>query len=308
MKTHVHKIARYTALILVSTLPFAVDVLADAEKKSSSVISSSGPDKSSSAIKRKVLNEKSQQIASEAKDTVAGTQQALIDLEKNDPKAALAVLQAVSKKLDIILANNPDLALVSADVEADIFDFEGDAKAIKKELKQADDLLDSGKLQGARQILAGLASEMQITTINIPLSTFPLAIKNAVALIDAGKISEAAFVLDEVLNTLVERTEIIPLPILRAEALLTEASRVEHKEDMSKENSRAEVLKFADAAKEKLKIAELLGYGGKDDYKLLYTAIDEIKETMHSEKSAATWEKVKQTLTDLRNKIIQPKK
>jgi hypothetical protein len=77
---------------------------------------------------------------------------------------------------------------------------------------------------------------------------------------------------------------------------------------MSKEKSRAEVLKFADAAKEKLKIAELLGYGGKDDYKILYTAIDELKDTMHSEKSASTWAKVKQTLTDLKNKLTQTKK
>ncbi|MFZ2171451.1 MAG: YfdX family protein [Methylococcaceae bacterium] len=307
MKTHIHKLATYTALVLVSTLPFSVDVLADVEKKQSSVTSSSSTDKSSSALKRKLLHEKNQQVVSEARDSVSGTQQALMDLEKNDSKAALAILQEVSKKLAIILAKNPDLALVSADIEADIFDFEGDANAIKKEIKQADDLLDSGKLQSARQILAELASEMRITTISIPLSTFPLAIKNAVALIDAGKTNEAALVLDEVLNTLVKRTEIIPLPILRAEALLTEASELEHKEDMSKEKSRAEVLKFTDAAKEKLKIAELLGYGGKDDYQVLYTAIDEIKETMHSEKSAATWAKVKQTLTDLRNKVIQPK-
>ncbi|MDD5494115.1 MAG: YfdX family protein [Dehalococcoidia bacterium] len=307
MNTRIHKIVTYIALILISALPFSVDVLADAEKKQS-VTSSSNADKSSLALKRKVLNEKNQQIASEARDSVSGTQQALRDLEKNNPKAARAILQEVSKKLTTILAKNPDLELVSADIEADIFDFEGDANAIKKEIKQADDLLDTGKLQSARQILSGLGSEMRITTLSIPLSTFPVAIENAVALIDAGNTTEAASVLDEVLNTLVERTEIIPLPILRAEALLTEASKVEHKEDMSKEKSRAEVLKLADAAKEKLKVAELLGYGGKKDYKLLYTAVDEIKETMHSEKSAATWTKVKQILADLRNKIIQPKK
>lgn len=308
MKTHIHKIASYAALILVSTLTFSVDVLADVEKKQSSVTSPSSPHKNSSAFKRKVLNEKNQKIDSEAKDSVSGTQQALMDLEKNDPKAALVKLQDVSKKLAIVLAKNPDLALVSSDIIAEIFDYEGDANAIKKELKQADDLLDSGKLQSARQILAELASEMRITTISIPLNTFPLAIKNAVALIDAGKSNEAALVLDEVLNTLVEHTEIIPLPILSAEELLTEASELEHKEDLSKEKSRDEVLKFTDAAKEKLKIAELLGYGGKDDYKLLYTAIDEIKETMHHEKSVATWEKVKQALADLKNKVVQPKK
>ena len=308
MKNNFHKMATYTALILVSSLPFSLDVLADAEKKLIPATSVSISDKNSSAIKRKVLAEKNQQVVIEARDSIVGTQQALIALEKNDTKAALSVLQDVSKKLDIILAKNRDLALVPADMEVDISDFEGDAKTVKKELKQADDLLDDGKVQSARQILAGLASEMRITTISIPLGTFPLAIKNAVALIDAGKANEAALVLDAVLNTLIETTEIIPLPILRAEALLTIASELEHKEDLSKEKSRAEVLKYTDEAKEKLKMAQLLGYGGKDDYQLLYTAIAEIKETIHSEKSAATWAKVKQTLSDLKNKLIGPKK
>ena len=300
--------ATYTALFLALLLPFSVDALADAKKKQSPVTTSSIADKNLSAIKRKVLTEKNREVVNEARNSISGTQQALIALEKNDTKAALSILQEVSKKLAIILAKNPDMALVPADMDVDILDFEGDADTIKKEIKQADDLLDHGKLQSARQILAELASEMRITTINIPLGTFPVAIKNAVALVEAGKINEAALVLDEVLNTLVERTDIIPLPVLRAEALLTEASELEHKENMSKEKNRAEVLKFADAAKEKLKMAELLGYGGKDDYQLLYTAIAEIKETIHSEKSASTWAKVKQILNDLKNKIIQPKK
>lgn len=308
MRTHIHKIVTYTALVLVSSLPFSVDAQAEIEKKQGSGTSVSSTDKNLSTIKPKVLAEKKQQIVNEARDSITGTQQALLDLENNDTKAALSTLQDVSKKLAVILAKKPDLDLVTADIDIDIFDFEGDAKTIKKELKQANDLLDSGKLQGARQILAELASEMRITTINIPLGTFPSAIKNAETLIDAGKTNEAKQVLSDVLNTLIEVTEIIPLPILRAEALLTEASELEHKEDMSKEKSRAEVLKFTDAAKEKLKTAELLGYGGKDDYKLLYTAIDEMKDTMHSEKSAATWAKIKQTLVDLKNKIIHPKK
>ena len=309
MKTHIHKLATYTALIVVSSMPFSADVLADAEKKQRSVTSLSIADKNSSAmIKRKLLAEKSQQVVNEARDSITGTQQALIASEKNDTKAARAILQDVSKKLASVLAKNPALALVTADIEVDIIDFEGDADTVKKEIKQADDFLDSGKLQSARQILAELASEMRITTVSIPLGTFPLAIKNAEALLDAGKTNDAALTLDEVLNTLVERTEIIPFPVIRAEELLTAASELEHKEDLSKEKSRAEVLKFADAAKEKLKLAQLLGYGDKDDYKLLYTAIDDIKDTIHSEKSAATWAKVKQTLTELKNKLTQVKK
>ncbi|CAA9892847.1 conserved exported hypothetical protein [Candidatus Methylobacter favarea] len=305
MKKRFHKMAAYTALILFSSIPFTVDALEDVEKKLSPVASLVNKDKNSLTIRRKLLAEKSQLIVTEARDSITGTQQALIDLEKKDSKAALSLLQDVSKKLGVILEKNPSLRLVTADIEVDIIDFEGDGNTVKKEIKQADNLLDHGKLQDARQILDGLASEMRITTVSIPLGTYPSAIKKAIALIDAGKANEAAVVLDDVLNTLIEQAEIIPLPLLHAEELLTVASELEHKEDLSKEKSRAEVLKFADAAKENLKLAQLLGYGSKDDYKLLYTAIDEIKETIHSEKSASTWAKIKQTLSDLKNRLTR---
>jgi len=38
-------------------------------------------------------------------------------------------------------------------------------------------------------------------------------------------------------NMLVSVSEVIPLPLLRAEILLTEASELEHKEDLSKEKA-----------------------------------------------------------------------
>ena len=77
---------------------------------------------------------------------------------------------------------------------------------------------------------------------------------------------------------------------------------------MSKEKNREEVLKFTDAAKDQLKVAEVLGYGDKDDFKALYTEIDDIKEVLHSAKSAAVWEKIKHKLAELKDKVIQPKK
>lgn len=307
MNKHLNKIATYTALVLISSLSFPVDVLADPEKKQS-LSTLPSVDKSASATKRKVLAEKEQQIVNEASEAMLGTQQALNALEKNDSKKALSILQTVSGKLDIILAKNPALALIIADIEADISDFQGDTDTVKKAIAEADKLLDNGKLQEAREILAELASEIRITTINIPLDSFPTAIKDAVALIDAGQVNEAANVLNKVLNMLVETTEVIPLPILRAEVLLDEASELERKKDLSKEKSREEILKLTDAAKDKLKLGELLGYGNKDDYKMLYTEIDVIKETLHSEKSSATWEKIKRTLSELKNKIMHAKK
>ena len=307
MKKNFYKIAIYTALVLLSSLSFAAAVVADAEKKQILSTLHTG-DKTTSAAKQKILAEKERQVVNEASEAVSGTRQALEALEKNDSKKAFFILQTVSGKLDIMLAKNPALALIPADIEADVSDFQGNVEAVEKAIAEADDLLDDGKLQGSRQILAELASEIRITTVNMPLGSFPTAIKEAVVLIDAGKANEAVNVLNKVLNMLVVTVEVIPLPILRAEALLDDASELEHKNDMSKEKSREDVQKLTDAAKDKLKLGELLGYGDKDDYKMLYTEIDDIKEALHSEKSASTWEKIKLKLAELKNKVMHPKK
>ncbi len=303
MKHPIHKIAVNSALILLTSLPMCLDVQA-AEDKNQSSVTAIPTDTSEELNKQKVLAEQNQKIINEAKESLLGTQQALLDLEKNDSAAALATLQAVSNKLEQIHANNAALALAVADVEIDIIDFKGNALAVEQKVKQAGQLLSHGKLQAGRMVVDELASEMQITTVNIPLGTYPTAIKNAVAQINAGKVKEASLVLEEALNSLIEQTEVIPLPLLRAEALIIKASELEQKSDLSKEQNRDEVLKLVDAAKEKLKIAQLLGYGGKDDYQPFYKIIEDIKNTIHTEKSAATWAKVKQALTDLKTKIM----
>jgi len=300
----IHKLASYTAFVLVSALPVSFDVLADTEQKKASATSISDH-KTEQISKQKILAEKIQGLITEAKGTLSATQQALISLEKDDAKTAKILLEDVLTKLDILLMEHPAMVLVPADVAVNVLDYEGDAKALQKTVKKADDLLDKGELQSARRILAGLASELRVTTISIPLGTYPTAIKAAIAKIDDKKNDEATQLLEEVLSTLVEETEITPLPVLRAESLLTQASELEHKEDMSKTDNRAEVLKYTAAAKDELKIAEILGYGSKEDFSLLYTVIDDIKDEMDTEKSKATWANIKQKLNDLKTKITK---
>lgn len=308
MKKPIHKIATCTVLVLVSSLSIPMDAVADAEKQRPVTLPMPSADKSASVTEHRIQIEKEQQIVKEADEAVSGIHQALEALDKNDMKRAFFSLQTASEKLDTVLAKHPVLTLIPADVEVDVSDFQGDAETVKKAIDEVDDLLDDGKLQAARQILAELASEIRITTVSMPLGSFSTAIKNAITLVNKGEANEAAHLLNKTLNTLVETTEIIPLPFLRAEALVDQASELEHKNDMSKEKSRQEVLKLTDAAKDQLKITELLGYGDKDDFKTLYTEIDDIKETLHSKKSAATWEKIKHKLAELKNKVIHSKK
>lgn len=135
MKHNLNKKAKCTALILVSSLPFSVEVLADVEKQSAV-----------ESLSIEVLAENTRQVINETRDFVSGTQQALIALEKNDTKMTLAILREVSKNLLVILDKNPALALVTAEIETDNLDIEGNANTAKKELKQIDDLLNDEKL------------------------------------------------------------------------------------------------------------------------------------------------------------------
>lgn len=308
MKRHtLKKTAAAVAIALTATIGFALTVPAATDTTPSTSLSTADS-KETLATKRKLLEERQQKVEHEALEAVTGTQNALIALQKKDTKKAMTLLQDVSGKLDILLAKYPGLNLIPANIEMDVIDFNGDSKQVEKLTNAADDLLEEHKVQEARHILDELISEMRITTTSIPLGTFPVAIKEAVSLINKGKTDEAEDALYDVLNMLVETTEIMPLPVLRAEALLTAASELEHKSDLTQAASRTEILKLTDAAKDKLKLAEMLGYGAKDDYKVLYDAIDEIKNVMFSEKSAAAWDKIKASLAALKNKIIHPGK
>jgi hypothetical protein len=74
-----------------------------------------------------------------------------------------------------------------------------------------------------RDELAKLASELQVTKVELPLATFPEAMKSAAALIDKGKTDEAKVVLYTALNTLVISEERILCLYSRAQALIAQA-------------------------------------------------------------------------------------
>jgi hypothetical protein len=105
------------------------------------------------------------------------------------------------------------------------------------------------------------------------------------------------------LNTLVDTTEVMPLPVLRAEELLTVAAGIGHSDDLSQEKIRVEIQNFTDAAKEQLERSQLLGYGNKGDYKTLYQAIDGIHKVLFTEKSVITWQKVKDELNQFKDRL-----
>jgi len=297
---HQHKMAIYI-LVASSIAFFAPNNFAKTEPPKTH--SATTIDRLSVSAKHKTLSEKSLTIGGEAAEIEIETQKAILALDQKDTKSATAILQGVSTRLDNLIAKNPGLALMPASIETDVYDFTGDNKAIAAAIDQAGDMLRHGKLQAARHIVAGMASEIRVSTTSIPLGTYPAAIKQILPLIDAGKIDQAVADLSSVLGTLVVTTEVMPLPVLRAEELLTAASDLEHRPDLAKEASRTEIKKLTDAAKDQLDLAQLLGYGNKADYTTLYQAVDRIDKTLFSEKSVTAWQKVKDELAQFKDRL-----
>ncbi len=258
------------------------------------------------SAKQDILKAKQKAVIQEAVDAVKETQTALKALENDKPKEALAALEVVSGKLHLMLSRDPNLGLVPIDLQMQVFDIDEDLKTIKAIEKKVTKLVEKDQFQSARPVIDDLASEIRLTIVNLPIETYPAAIDAIAPLIDAGKIDEAKDALYAVLDTLVITEEVMPLPILRADFLLSEAFRIEHTADLSKEKSREKIDKLINDAGTQIKIAETLGYGDKEDYKPLYESIDALKKTMRGEGFAAELDKMKKALSTFKNKIVHP--
>jgi hypothetical protein len=257
---------------------------------------------------RQISKQKQQQLVKEAVDAVMETENALTDLNNKKSKEALLKLNDVSAKLQSLLTKDSQLKLVPVSFQEQTFIYEGNLDDVKATAHMANELIEDQRIQEARQLLDRLTSEIRINVIELPLSEYPIAIDKAKSLIMTGKQDDAAGTLTDVLDKLVAHVEIYPLPVLAAESDLTEAFELEHKTDHSKPESKDNILKLADKSENQLELAEALGYGEKKDYEVLYEGIQALRDTLHTDKFKAEWDKVKSAISHLKEKIVHPGK
>ena len=256
--------------------------------------------------KRDALVEKRKEIIEEAVDAAKATQKALKALDNDQPKQALSALRVASGNLDLLLARDPDLGLIPIDVQAQVFETNADLAMIKRLEDDLEDLIDDHRYSEARTLLNSLADEIRITKVLLPMAVYPAAISESARLIDAGKMDEAKNSLYDALDTLVIMHEIIPLPVLRADALLTQAFQIEHKSDLSKKETRDKIEALVDGTRTELKIAQSLGYGEKDDYGDLYDGMDALKKSIGKSGFKGKWQEMKKSISSLKNRLVHP--
>lgn len=229
------------------------------------------------------------ELLSEAIEALEQTKAAIENLENDDGDKALDALAAATGRLDILLARDPGLALAPVEVatsRTDIIATVADVRTIRDRIEA---LVKAGRLQDARVLMETFASEIRIHTTNIPLATYPSAIRDAARLIDQGKLGEAQSVLETALSTLVIEEEILPLPLLRAQAMLSAAemqlqdATAEGSEPQEGDESQIDPTIYIENASYQLELARALTYGNDDLYEKLTQDIEELKKRVGEE-------------------------
>jgi tetratricopeptide (TPR) repeat protein len=231
---------------------------------------------SKNAVVKAEKNAQSTQLIKEAIDAIQYTQDALIYLNGKKTDKAINSLKKAIGELSVVLNSPKAPYLLPIDVQINAYQFQGDIKKIKALVKEAKSLIAQNRLPQAREVLNTLRSEIVIKTINLPLATYPAALNLAIKYINEHKISEAKDVLAMALSTLVEVDNIIPIPLVKAQALAVEASKIIHKD-------KKQALRYLEEAKKQLKLADALGYTSTSatTYKMLEDQITKLESEIN---------------------------
>jgi hypothetical protein len=157
-------------------------------------------------------------------------------------------------------------------------------------------------------MIQALQSEIDTTLINLPLASYPNALKLAGKYIHEKKLGNAKEVLRMALDTFVQEVIVLPIPVLTANILLTHSHHIAKLVD---KKDKELALKYLDEAKEQLEIAKQLGYLSESTvtYKVLQENIDDVKKEIGGEnKPVKLFNSLKKNITEFKNKILSSEK
>jgi hypothetical protein len=212
------------------------------------------------------------------KEIISGLQNtimALRALQKNNKTVAKQALENATKSFDAALKKDPKLDMVPVDERITVNDFTGDAKLVKHIKDAAVSLLRENDTQAAKAMLLPLEDEMVITTQYLPMKLYPEATKQAQKDLAKGNNKTAFSDIVGALHSVVGESVIIPIPLLTAQDMVLEASKLGKKD-------KTKALKLLSSAQDELQKAVLLGYTKKHskEYKALDNEIKSIKHAL----------------------------
>lgn len=262
----------------------------DSNLEGESSLNSEEKPQQTEAEQEQTITELEKRLVHEAVNAVAETQQAIAAIEKNDKDAAIKGIEQAIGELDIILARDPDLALLPTDYAIAVVNIAlEDKKTIKHTRQEIQKAINLGYFSVARRLLNSLKSEIIAIVTNLPLATYPDALKQAVRLLDEDRSEEAKEVLELALSTFVIEEEYLPIPLLKAHQLI---------ENASAESDKDKAMQLLADAHTQLRLSQDLGYAEAD------VEYDELKtELKNLEKQLKAGENPHHTFKQLKTKI-----
>jgi YfdX protein len=219
------------------------------------------------------------------KDAIAAieeTEAAIKAIDAIKPDEARAAIERATGKISSLLDRNPAIALIPVDLEVDVIDTAPhDRQVIMDLAKDTSKAIDDMEFPTARLLLQALMSEIRVRTYNLPLATYPIALKEAARSLEQKRAQDASKVLLTALSTLVAVDHVTPIPLILARAAIIAA------QDESKKD-RAVAQKLLETAKSELQRSKDLGYAGKDaDYMSLNQQISNLEKGLKANQDTA---------------------
>jgi len=257
---------------------------------------------------QKVKNDdEGKKIVQEALNAYNQTLKAVDFLDQGQKDKALDALAQAVGKLDILVASFPQVAFLPINSQVQTLNLSADLDNIKRQRDQVEYLVKNGYLQQARRMLDYFASEIRITSVNLPMATYPAAIKAAAKLIEENKLKEAKDSLAATLSTVVITENSIPIPVINSQFLIKQASQITATTtpDKLSKDKKNQALDLLNRANHELEIAEELGYGKRDgEFSKLNKDINEIEgKVTKNEESLSFFDKLKVRLENFKNRI-----
>lgn len=251
--------------------------------------------------KQAATAEAERSLDQDAITAIEETRKAIEAIEQGKTSDALQALERATGKLDILLARYPELGLVPVSTQVAVIDVAPlDKNAIERIRNQIKSAINAEDYPAARELLNNLMSEIRTTTLNLPLASYPDAMKQAARLLNDGQTEEAKAVLQTALSTLVMTEQARPLPLIEAHTKLVGAVAVA---DM--DFSDAE--RLLEEARSRLQLAKELGYARRDrDYAELDRTIKDVQRRLRTnEQTASAFAELQDKFSSFFNRVSE---
>ena len=259
--------------------------------------------------RQKATNEAQSSLDQDAVAAIAENRNAINAIDQENTQESIQALERATGKLDILLARYPELALVPVSTQITIIDLAPrDFDLIEPIRDEAKRAVNEEDFPTGRALLHNLVSEIRTSTVNLPLETYPDAMKEAARLLHQGRTDEARAVMQLALSTLVVTEQSRPIPLINAltelAAAMALAAQGQDQQNQDQQN-RDQILRLLEDARTQLKLSRELGYARRDpEYKELDRAIRDIERQIRAkEKTESPFAKLREKFSSFFNRV-----